>query len=102
MSIIPCQQNAALRAQIEAFAEVLKTEAHMLGTHGLDEFEFYNSGLFRGAIERIRGQYIASTGAKREFVNHILNYMQDRGHIREWHSTGEANRHDYAVTLRAC
>jgi hypothetical protein len=52
MSIIPCEQNSDLRAQIERFAEVLKTEAHRLGDHGLDERDFYNSGLFRGAVER--------------------------------------------------
>lgn len=35
MSVIPCEQNSDLRAQIERFAEVLKTEAHRLGDHGL-------------------------------------------------------------------
>lgn len=55
MSVIPCEQNSDLRAQIERFAEVLKTEAHRLGDHGLDEKDFYNSGLFRGAVERVRG-----------------------------------------------
>ncbi len=74
-SPIPCIENADLRKQIERFAEVLKTEAHKLGEHGLDEHEFYNSGLFRGAVERIRGQYIASMSEKREFVRHVLNYM---------------------------
>ena len=53
MSVIPCEQNSDLRAQIERFAEVLKTEAHRLGDHGLDERDFYNSGLFRGAVERV-------------------------------------------------
>jgi hypothetical protein len=53
MSIIPCSQNEELRRMIEEYAETLKTEAHKLGTHGLDENEFYNSGLFRGAIERV-------------------------------------------------
>jgi hypothetical protein len=38
------------------YAEVLKTDAHKLGAHGLSEQEFYDSGVFRGAIERIRGQ----------------------------------------------
>jgi len=55
MSVIPCQSNRELRAKIEAFVEVLKTDAHKLGDHGLSEREFYDSGLFRGSIERIRG-----------------------------------------------
>lgn len=99
MSIIPCEQNAELRERIEQFAEVLKTEAHKLGTHGLTEAEFYNSGLFRGAVERIRGQYSATMREKRDFVSRVLNYMQDQMHIAEWTSAGDANRHDYTVTL---
>jgi hypothetical protein len=101
MSIIPCQQNAALRRKIEEFAETLKTEAHLLGNHGPSEAEFYNSGLFRGAIERIRGQFAATMREKREFVQHVLNHMQDQGVIQEWESAGEANRHDYVVHLNS-
>ena len=101
MSIIPCEQNATLRVQIEEFAEILKVEAHKLGNHGLDEKQFYNSGLFRGAIERIRGQYSATMREKRDFVKHVLNHMQDQGYIQEWESAGEANRHDYSVKLNS-
>jgi hypothetical protein len=101
VSIIPCQQNQGLRTQIEQFAEVLKTEAHKLGAHGLDENDFYNSGLFRGAIERVRGQFSATMRPKREFVQHILNHMEDAGHIASWELTDDANRNDYAVTLKS-
>lgn len=99
MSIIPCERNAELRRRIEAYAETLKTEAHRLGDHGLGENEFYNSGLFRGAIERIRGQYSATMGEKREFAAGILNHMQDRNFISDWNSAGDANRHDYSVQM---
>jgi hypothetical protein len=99
VTVIPCEQNAELRRQIESFTEVLKTQAHLLGDHGLDEAEFYNSGLFRGAIERIRGQFSATMREKREFVSHILNSMQDGGYIQEWDSAGENNRHDYTVRM---
>ena len=81
MTIIPCEKNRELRARIERFAEILKVEAHTLGDHGLQEQEFYNSGLFRGAIERIRGQFSATMRDKREFVQHVLNFMQDGGYI---------------------
>ena len=57
MSVIPCQLNEDLDQKIKDFAETLKTESHTLGDHGLDEKEFYNSGLFRGAIEISRGQF---------------------------------------------
>lgn len=73
MSCIRCQKNAALTAQVEAFSEVLKTQAHTLGNHGLSEDEFYR-GLFRGAIERIRGQFSATMREKRDFVRAILNF----------------------------
>ncbi len=99
MSEIPCEQNLALRAQIEQYAEVLKVEAHKLGAHGLSEQEFYNSGLFRGAIERVRGQFSATMRDKREFVRRVLNHMQDGGFIADWESAGDANRHDYSVRL---
>ncbi len=101
MSIIPCEQNKELRKKIEEFAEVLKTESHTLGNHGLSESEFYNSGLFRGAIERIRGQFSATMRDKRDFVKNVLNHMQDNGFIAEWESAGEANRHDYSVQLNS-
>ena len=101
MSVIPCKKNKNLTDKINEFAETLKTESHTLGNHGLDEDEFYNSGLFRGAIERIRGQFSATMREKREFVAHVLNYMQDQGFIAEWESAGEANRHDYAVQLNS-
>lgn len=99
MSIIPCEQNTQLRELIEEYAEALKTEAHKIGNHGLDEKDFYQSGLFRGAIERVRGQFSATMREKREFVKHILNHMQDGGFISDWESAGEANRHDYVIHL---
>jgi hypothetical protein len=99
MSVLPCEQNRELREKIEQFAETLKTEAHKLGDHGLAEQEFYNSGIFRGAIERIRGQYIATMRDKWEFMTHVLNYLQNRGAIAGWVSAGDANRHDYTVRL---
>ena len=100
MSVIPCQKNSALEKLIRDYVEALKTEAHKLGTHGLTEEEFYSSGLFRGAIERMRGQFSATMRDKREFSRHVLNYMQDRGFIQDWESAGEANRHDYTVRLK--
>jgi hypothetical protein len=99
MTIIPCEQNMGLRDQIEDLAEVLKTQAHTLGSHGLDEKDFYNSGLFRGAIERVRGQFSATMRDKREFVRHVLNHMEDTGAIARWDQTEDANRNDYSVHL---
>ncbi len=99
MNVIPCEQNQELRQRIEDYAETLKAEAHKLGAHGLTEAEFYNSGLFRGAIERIRGQFSATMRDKRDFVSRVLNHMQDGRYITEWTSAGDANRHDYSIRL---
>ena len=99
MKVIPCSQNEHLGEMIEEFAETIKTEAHKLGTHGLSEKDFYNSGLLQGAIQRIRGQIAATMREKRAFVLNILNYMRDRGFIKEWESSGAKNRHDYSITL---
>lgn len=99
MSEIPCEANVELQARINAFAEELKVRAHELGTHGLSEDEFYSSGLFRGAIERIRGQFSASMQEKRDFLKTLLNTLEDDGLIRGWRSAGGKNRHDYAVDL---
>lgn len=99
--VIPCSKNDDLRSLIEDYAEVLKQQAHTIGEHGLEEDEFYRSGLFRGAIERIRGQFSATMREKRTFVALVLNHMEDGGYISSWESAGEANRHDYSVTLNS-
>ncbi|HVY20275.1 MAG TPA: hypothetical protein VHA70_09380 [Bauldia sp.] len=99
MTSIPCARDEALTHQIEEMAEVLKTQAHKLGTHGLDEADFYNSGLFRGAIERIRGQFSASISDKKVFVQHVLNHLEDQHLVRAWEHTESANRNDYRVTM---
>lgn len=101
MSVIPCEQNSGLRSQIERLADVLKTEAHTLGDHGLDEKDFYNSGLFRGAVERVRGQFSATMRGKREFVRHVLNHMEDGGFISKWDQTEDSARNDYSVLLKS-
>lgn len=101
MSVIPCCQDAVLRARIVSLVQDLKTQSHTIGSHGLTEQEFYESGLFRGAIESIRGQFIASMREKREFASRILNHMQDCGAIKDWFSAGESNRHDYTVEMHS-
>ena len=101
MSVIPCEQNPQLRAEIERFAEVLKTQAHLLGEHGLDEATFYNSPIFRGAIEKVRREFSATMRGKREFVQHVLNHLEDGGHIAGWDRTKSDARNDYYIRLKS-
>ena len=99
MSVIPCARDARLKAEIERFAEVLKTQAHQLGDHGLSEQEFYSSAIFRGAIERVRGEFSATLRGKREFVQHVLNHLWDGRFIAGWEPAKGAARNDYSVRL---
>ena len=101
MTVIPCEQDPRLRAEIERFAEVLKTQAHRLGDHGLDETSFYSSPIFRGAIEKVRGEFSATMRGKREFVQHVLNHMQDRDFIADWDRSQGKARNDYYVRLKS-
>lgn len=97
MAVIPCSKNEDLKRQIEDFAEVLKTQAHLLGSHGLDEKEFYQSGILRGAVERVRGQYSAGRSEKRDFVRRVLNHLQDGKHIVDYEEADSAARYDFTV-----
>lgn len=101
MSAIPCEQDPELRCQIERFAEVLKTQAHKLGDHGLSEKEFYASPIFRGAIQQVRGEFAAAMREKREFVQHVLNHPEDHGFIANWDRAKRGVLRDYAVCLNS-
>ena len=101
MTVIPCERDAIVRAQIERFVEMLKTEAHILGNHGFSEKDFYKLPILRGAIEVMRGEYSAKLGPKREFVQHVLNHLEDGGHIAGWERDEGRARHDYTVRLNS-
>jgi hypothetical protein len=68
VTVIPCEQDPRLRAEIEGFAEVLKTQAHKLGDHGFNEANFYGAPIFRGAIEKLRGQFSAASRVRNSCV----------------------------------
>lgn len=96
---IPCQKDPELKRKIEEYADELKVQGYIIGSHGLDEKDFYDSGIFEGAIQRVRGQISAKMSEKKAFVQHVLNHMQDSGFIKDWLEAGNQNRHDYSVTM---
>jgi hypothetical protein len=96
---IPCQKSPQLTQNIAEFSEILRTRSHELNPFGMSEKEFYDSGIFEGAVQRIRGQISAAMGEKKMFVKYILDHMEDKGFIKNWIEAGNANRHDYSVTL---
>ena len=61
----------------------------------------YETGLFRGAIERIRGQFAASMAEKRDFAKLVLNLLEDQKAIKSWQAAGGTNRYDYEVQLNS-
>ena len=74
---IPCEKDPALTQKIEEFSEILKSQAHKLDPFGMSEKDFYDSGIFEGSVQRVRGQISAAMGEKKTFVKHVLNHMQD-------------------------
>jgi len=97
--VIPCSLLPETRARISKYAEDLRTAAPKVGSHGLAENEFWNSGLFQSAVERLRGTQAASTSVKRCFLNEILAHMKTANVIANFNFTGGGDRHDYQIEL---
>lgn len=96
---LPCEKSSTLKAAIERYADELRAAAPNIGSHGLNESQFQQAGLFEAAIERLRGQRSATMSAKQSFVSDVLEYLTERKLIRRWHFTGGGERHDYQVEL---
>jgi len=99
--IIPCTLLPETKARIDAYVEALRQAAPEVGSHGLDPREFWDSGLFRSAVEQIRGTQAASMAEKRAFMTEIFDYLQRQDAIRQWAFVGAGDRHDYEVTMPA-
>jgi len=99
MSVVPCRRTDEVTEKIEVVANALEQQAHTLIDLGISEDEFYSSGLFRGAIEMLRGRYAADMTKKREFVRLVLEHMRDNEYIDEFEEVGSKNRHDYTVEM---
>lgn len=101
MTCIRCTLDPVASKAVDDLAEVLKTRTHLIPGLNMTEAECYEAGLFRGAIERIRGQFAASMAEKRSFASLVFNRMEDEGAIQNWTSAGGANRYDYSITLNS-
>jgi len=94
-----CERSAATERLINQYVDDLKKDAHTIGRHGLTEAQFRASGLFKSAVEKIRGTQAASMGVKRDFMASVLAYMESNGFIDDWEFTGSGERHDYQVGM---
>lgn len=97
--IILCELREETKQRIDEYTDALQKSAAQIGDHGLTDAEFWDSGLFRSAIEKIRGTQAATMEEKRGFVESILDRLQARGGIQGWTATGSGERHDYEVRL---
>ncbi len=95
--VVPCEILPETKARIDQFAESLREAAPRIGEHGLSNAEFWESGLFGAAVERLRGQQAASTAIKYGFVRSILSQLKIAGEIAEFDYTGTGERHDFEV-----
>lgn len=82
---------------IESYVDALKKAAPSIGEHGMDEADFWNSGLFVAAVEKLRGSHAATMDEKKAFIAAVLEYMKNSGDVSEWNFEGQENRHDYKV-----
>ena len=97
--IIPCKATDGWKEIVAAYADALQAAAHTVGAHGMTPEQFLESGLFKSAVERLRGQSAASMGVKKAFIANVLSVLKDQGRITSWAFAGAGDRHDYEVHL---
>lgn len=97
--IIPCRLLPEWRLVIDDYAAALKEAAPSIGSHGLDTETFHQSGLFRSAIEKIRGEQAATTKSKYAFIEAALEELKTSKKIKDFTYAGNSERHDYEVIL---
>ncbi|SDH26671.1 hypothetical protein [Nitrosomonas sp. Nm132] len=95
--IIPCSLREDWAQIVDEYSDALKAAAHTIGSHGLDREAFEESGLFKSAIERIRGQQAATTSIKYAFIEDTLKFLQSNGLIQHYEFVGSRDRHDFEV-----
>ncbi len=99
--IIPCRLRLDVVQRVKEYSDALKAAAPGIGTHGMPEDEFWESGLFYSAVERLRGSRAASTSTKKGFVQEVLTLLKDHGRIAGWKSAETTDRHDFEVQVDA-
>jgi hypothetical protein len=66
----------------------------------MEEADFWKSGIFGAAVERLRGIQAATLSQKREFMESIFGHLRRAGAISDWKFTGTGQRHDYEVSFQ--
>lgn len=97
--IIPCSLRPEVIERVRTYSDALIEAAAGIGTHGMTEDEFWDSGLFYSAVERLRGSRVASTSAKKSFIKEVLEFLKNRNSIVRWRSAEATDRHDFEVQV---
>lgn len=98
-AIIPCELSDETKKTIVDYTKSLKENAPFVGDHGLSEVEFWRSGLFHSAIEKLRGTQAATMEGKRAFVKEVLDLLKAKTLVKDWRFTGSGERHDYTIQM---
>lgn len=101
---LPCTHARRITEQVQPTVDLLThlDELHpdVLIQHKINPPDYKGSLVFRSAVEKIRGSYIASSTTSREgFVGDILNQLQKRGLIEDYQHVGGGRRHDFTVEI---
>jgi len=97
--IIPCRLEPEMVQRVESYCKDLLHRAPAIGSHGMAEEEFWESGLFHSAIERLRGIRAAATRGKKRFIHDVLEILKRRGRILGWKSAESSDRHDFEIRV---
>lgn len=98
-AIIPCRLEPEVVRRVEAYSEELQVMAPKIGSHGMSDEEFWESGLFHSAIEKLRGSRAASTAGKKTFIHDVLALLKERNLIVDWRSAETSDRHDFEIRV---
>lgn len=98
--IIQCERSAERDRRIHDYATALRDEAFGIGSHGFaTEKEFWESGLFDSAVEKLRGRRSATQDEKQRFITRILTCLKAQGLVIDYSFQGDGERHDWEVDL---
>lgn len=100
IGIIPCELSQETKKIIQDYTDALQKAAAGIGNHGLSKDDFWKAGIFRSAIEKIRGTQAATMDEKKSFVKSILDQLKISKLIVDWSFHGSGERHDYEVKLK--
>ena len=101
---LPCTHSRRITAQVQPTVDLLTKldELHpeVLTEHDINPPDYNGSLVFRSAVEKIRGSFIASSTPTREgFVGKILNDLAIRKLIKGYQHVGGGRRHDFTVEI---